>query len=565
MPDFVQAQITQDPTLLLDAGIDSINSNLAANGYQGWSPSDADLAVIILAIVGQWAADLANIAATVLPAVFRAFGTALFKLAYGQGTYATVTTTWTFTSPAPTGGYTIAAGKSVLVGGQAFYVQTQVVTNTGDTTATVGLVASQTGAAFNGLGGISQVVTPVDQTDWVSSIVTVGPSSGGADQDTDAAYQTKLVNVLALQAPRPITATDFPSFLLSSVCASQTGITVGRATGIDGYYPAPRALSTGGAGSTVLSCTTVNASPTVTVVTNTAQVAHVGATVTGTGIPAGATVLASPAPTLTSFTISANATVGATNNLTVSQMDNYGPSSLTCNATFGNASPTVTINTGPYPGSVPFVGAKVTGTGIPAGATVLASPAPTATGFTMSQNSSSAQTGITVTIDQWSTVQRTVTSFVTDVNGNALSAASMDALSTWLQGFREGGFIASVQPPSTSLVYVTVAVHPLPGYVAATVATAVQNALLTYLNTASWGAPPSGPGPSNTWLNSGSGFNVVRYNKLLTIVGKTLGVDYVSSLTFGLSASPGGSADITLPGPAPLASSSAASIVSTTV
>ena len=46
----------------------------------------------------------------------------------------------------------------------------------------------------------------------------------------------------------------------------------------------------------------------------------------------------------------------------------------------------------------PLAGQQVSGTGIPAGATILASPAPTSTGFTMSANATASGTGVSLTI-----------------------------------------------------------------------------------------------------------------------------------------------------------------------
>ena len=112
---FVSANIQTDPTALLDGAIDQVNSTLDANGYPGWTANDASLSVIIMGAVAQIAADDANVAATVVPAIFRAFGTQLCGITYQQGAYATVLSTWTFSAAAPTGGYLIPAGTVVII------------------------------------------------------------------------------------------------------------------------------------------------------------------------------------------------------------------------------------------------------------------------------------------------------------------------------------------------------------------------------------------------------------------------------------------------------------------
>lgn len=562
---FVQANVTVDPNQLLDNSIDVINSRLAAVGLPGWSSADADLAVILLGVVAQMAADVAQVAATILPAVFRSFGAILFGIPFNSGAAATVSSTWNFTSPAPTGGYEVTAGTAVLISGYAFYVQTTVTTNEGDTSATIQLVASAPGTLYNDLGGISQPATPNEELNWVAGITLAGTTSGGADQETDDDYQNRLASVLRLQAPRPITAGDYSAFVQSDVALAQTGIAVGRATSIDGFYPQPRSLSTGGSGSTVLSCTIASGSPTVTVVSTTTQVATVGALVTGASITAGSYVLGSPAPTPGSFTLSSNAGANTTENLTLSSMDGYGPSSLVGLVTLSSGSPTAVITSGPYLGSIPFPGATVTGLGVPASTTVLASPAPTATGFTMSHNASGNETSTPLTISEWQSVSACVTTFCTDDSGLALSAVSMDTLSTWLQGFRELNFLAFVEAPTYSLVYVTAQVAILPGFIATNVVSDVQSALMAWLNPQTWGQPSINRGVTGTWLSSSSGYATVRFNSVIGIIEGVPGVQYAinGGVTLGLSPSPAGVSDLALGGPAPLATSSSASIVVT--
>jgi hypothetical protein len=568
MTDFVSApSIVTDPAALTDNAIDAVNANLTGNGYAGWTANDAALAVILISTIAQMLADAGASASVVLAAVFRSFGTQLFGIPYQQGASATVLTTWTFTSPAPAAGYTIPSGTAVIVSGYAFYVQTGQVTATSATNASILLVASANGTLYNDLGGVNTPVSSNDELDWVSSIITLGLTSGGADQETDTDYQNRLVAVLQLQAPRPVVAADFAAMVLSDVAQSATGVAVGRATTLDGYFPDGRVLSTGGAGSTVLSCTTTNTSVTVTYTGTGNQVPTVGATVTGTGIPAGATVAPTPAPTESTFTLSISATASGAASLTVGATSGYGPVHLTCTGTTTNTSPAISALTAPWLGAIPDVGARVTGTGIPAGATVLGSPTPTTAAFTISANATSSNTGETITVSSWTTVQLANCTAVTDVAGNALSAASMDALLAWLETFRPQNWLNNLVAPSSSTIYVTTQIHVLPGYNAGAVAGNVQSALLAYLNPAAWGNPQTSSTGSNAWLNSGQGFNLVRLNKLIGVVENVPGVDYIppGRITLGLSASPSGTADLTLSGPFPLPSSTSGTIAVSTV
>ena len=355
--------------------------------------------------------------------------------------------------------------------------------------------------------------------------------------------------------------------VLSDLAETATGVAVGRATSIDGWYPAPRVLSTGGSGSTVLSCNLTSGSPTVAIVTGlTTTVPLIGATVTGTAIPSLTTVAASPPPSLTQFTMSANATNNeSAESVTVGGMSGYGPVNLTCTSTLSSGSPTVTLVTPPYLGAIPAAGALITGTAIPANTTILASPAPTTSSYTMSANASSNETAETVSISEWTSVSRCVSTFVTDDLGNPLSAADMDALQAWLQGYREAAFLAFVQGPSTTVIYVSAEIAVLPNYDTSNTITQVQSALLAWLNPASWGNPSGAATGSVSWLNSQQGFSVVRFNSVIGVIESVPGVQYAvnGQVFLGTTASPVTTADLTLSGPAPLASSTSESIVIT--
>jgi hypothetical protein len=558
---FISASVTTDPDTLLDQEVDGMNVTLTANGYASWSAQDAQLAVIIFSIIAQLFVDVATVSATMLPALFRAIGTQLFGVPYQNGVYAQVVTLWTFTSASPAGGYEVDQGTAVIIDGQPFYTQNDYTSNEGDTTATITLIAGQVGVAYNGLGGVDQVVEPNDQIDFVAQVMTEGVTSGGQDQESDTDYQNRLAAELTLLAPRPLVDSDFATFVQSDTAENATGVAVGRATTLDGYYPDGRLLSTGGNTSpSTLTCTITNGSPTIYYAGSGTQVPEPGATVSGTGIPSGTTVAASPAPTDSSFTLSANATTSGTETLTVSSLAGYGPQHLTCTANITNSSAAVTLATVPYKGMIPDVGARVTGAGIPNGTTVLASPAPTAAGFSMSANATATTSGETLTISSWTSVALAECTFVADANGDALTAADMDAELAWLETYRPQNYELNVTAPSYTTIYVTCLVKVLPNYDASSVQSSVQAALMNWLSSAVWGNPNA---QANVWLNSGNGFNIVRYKEAIA-VATVPGVAYVDTLTLGTAPSPGGTSDITMPGPAPLPLSTESTIVVTT-
>jgi hypothetical protein len=466
---FIDADVDIDANQLVNDSLDQLNVNLEAAGYPGWNSSATNPWVVLLNTIAPIAADNATVASTVLPAIFRAFGTQLFNFPYEQGASAQVTSTWTFTSPAPAGGYEIDSGTAVIIDGQTFYVADTVEVTAGEASATILLTASQSGTAFNGLGGINAGYPQVqlnDEIDYVSTVTITSVTSGGADQQDDASYQNSLAAVLQLQTPKPITESDFAEFVASPIAENATGVAVGRSTAIAGYYPAPLTLS----------------------------------------------------------------------------------GSLTA------SSPTVSVSAEPYYAVVPYPGASVTGTGVPASAKISSSPAPTTTSFTMSGNATASESTETITVGAFSGVPGAVTVFVTDDNGNQLTGTSMTALQTWLDGYLLEGVSAFVEPASYNQIYVTAEVHPLPGYSTAQAASDAQSALLTYLSPATWGNPGAASTGATAWLNATAGFGVVRFNRIISTLEAPRSVDYAvsGSVSLGFAASPTGTVDCVMSGPAPL-------------
>lgn len=455
MPDFIDVAITTDQPTIVDAALTQLAADLQASGVTGYVPNEGNMEVILLNVVAQLAADLALMASQVPAAIFRTFGTQLEGLPYNNAAFATATSAWTLTD---TLGHTIPGGTQVTLGGFGFYVETDVVVGA-TTSATVALIAVDSGTGYNGLSGAALLV---DNLNFVASVLVTTPSSGGSDQETDLDYQDRLAEQLALQAPRPITAPDYAAFV-RTVPVTVAGVVVGRATAIDGYDP------------TVTTFTgTTNGTTTVSAVSS------------FTGITAGSIL---------------NGT-GVTNNVVVSINTGANTLVLTTAATGSHAAQTMT-STGSYGN------------------------------------------------------ERTVTVFVTDTSGNALTSLEMTTLDTWLQGFREVNFLVYVKAATYTTVYITYEIHVLPGYIGASVVTNVNTALTQFLNPLLWANPlvASGAG-SAAWADPTLGFNIVRYNKVLGIIEGVPGVDYVpsgsSGLAIALTASPVATANLTLPGPAPL-------------
>src|ERR1035441_7277966 len=250
MGAFVEFEVDLNETTISEEGLTKLKELLEAQGVVGWEQNPADLAVITLGTVASMVPVVAQIRAVAPAAIFRRYGTELVKTPYNEGAAATATVTFKLNEE---GGeyaaHTIEAGVQLVLGEKAFYVKENTSVVKGESSKNVLLVASERGAEFNNLTGTVELV---DAITWVKEATIVGESSGGVNQESDEEYANRLAAALKLQAPRPITATDYAGMALdvpSSVVP--TGVVVGRATAIDGYNPStiiiegtPKAAST---------------------------------------------------------------------------------------------------------------------------------------------------------------------------------------------------------------------------------------------------------------------------------------------------------------------------------
>jgi Baseplate J-like protein len=228
---FVEAEITTSEDELSAQARAKLIELIEAKGVVGYEASEGDLEIIILAVAAGVFSNTTQTAAVVLPAIFRAYGTKLIKLAYNEGAAATATTRWTITPAA--GVREIEAGTAIEAAGLGFYVEADTVVPSLASSVELQVVAVERGLLYNGVSGVAQQTNPLD---FVTEVQIVGETTGGAEQEEDPAYQDRLAGQLALQAPRPVNAADYAPFVLgvpSSILP--TGIVVGRATSIDGY------------------------------------------------------------------------------------------------------------------------------------------------------------------------------------------------------------------------------------------------------------------------------------------------------------------------------------------
>jgi hypothetical protein len=230
---FITVQLTTSEEQLAREALEKLVSLIEAKGVIGWEPSEADLEVILLGVIAMMALNVATVAAVVPPAIFRAFGTQLVKLPYNEGAAATASTKWTI---APTAAVRhIPAGTTIEAGGVSFASQTDTEVPASATSVTLQVTAQERGPEYNRIEGVAKQTNPID---WVTEVQIIGETTGGAAQETDEEYLDRLVEALKLQAPRPITASDYASFVLDTPSTIlPSGVKVGRATAIDGYNP----------------------------------------------------------------------------------------------------------------------------------------------------------------------------------------------------------------------------------------------------------------------------------------------------------------------------------------
>lgn len=144
--------------------------------------------------------------------------------------------------------------------------------------------------------------------------------------------------------------------------------------------------------------------------------------------------------------------------------------------------------------------------------------------------------------------ERIVSVAVVDEDGLALSTSVKNEVDALLEAEREINMVFHVLDPSSNQVKVSTTVKARPGFDAAGVEAAVEQALTDYLDPANWGIPGPNDNSPGGWRNE----TLVRRNELIALVSNVDSVDYVTSLTLALEADVLGTSDVTLVGVAPL-------------
>jgi hypothetical protein len=200
------------------------------------------------------------------------------------------------------------------------------------------------------------------------------------------------------------------------------------------------------------------------------------------------------------------------------------------------SSTTVTSATAAFTGT--DVGRTISGGSIPAGATI--STVVSATEITISAAATASATGVTLTLGDLTDVERTATVVPIDADGLPVSAAVKDAVAAELAEVREVNFVIRVDEPTYTPVHVDFTAVAETGADPATVQANVHAAISSHISPATWGATTEDP---TSWTS----VDVVRYLDLARVAGSAEGIAYLDTLTLN-----GGTADLTLAGPAPL-------------
>jgi Baseplate J-like protein len=218
-----------------------------------------------------------------------------------------------------------------------------------------------------------------------------------------------------------------------------------------------------------------------------------------------------------------------------------------------NSTTTLTVTSPPGTGITAAQGATITGSGIPANTIVVASTSST---ITLSQAATATATGVTATVGGTLGNERTVTVGVTLADGTATNSDTKTALQTWLESLREVNFIVDVIDPTYTPVYVTTEVHLYAGFDPTATGLAVQAAIMQFLSPTNFGLPPFSD--VTAWLSG----TTVYYSRLLAVIQNVPGVDYVVDgyPKVGLGSSPTGTADLVLPGPLGLPTSTTSTV-----
>lgn len=142
--------------------------------------------------------------------------------------------------------------------------------------------------------------------------------------------------------------------------------------------------------------------------------------------------------------------------------------------------------------------------------------------------------------------EKTTTVAVHGPDGKVASAEAKAAVAAVLEEKREVNYLFFVIDPTYHDIDVEGVIVPMQGFDQATVAAAVDTAIVDFLESKNQNQQP--PGDATSWVNS----KTLRFQDLVTVVNNVEGVDHYTTLKWRKAAEVMASADIALTGAAPL-------------
>jgi hypothetical protein len=200
--DYVSLELTTDEQTLADGAITRLQTV-----WPDWQPNDGDFEVVLIETLAPLAQNAVAQASNMPPAALIALGE-LIGIPYSDGVQAQTTVTLTFIDDA--GGYLVAAGSEISLGGYAFSTTTDVTSVAGAATLPgVEIIAEVVGSDADGLttdqSGWASITLPV----WVQGVATESPTVGGEDPDDDQVFLNKVSRELQLRARVVVTLPDY--------------------------------------------------------------------------------------------------------------------------------------------------------------------------------------------------------------------------------------------------------------------------------------------------------------------------------------------------------------------
>lgn len=216
---YIRIPIQTDASTLAD---DAIARWVAA--YPAYEPNDGDPEVVQIEAMAPMAANAAQAAALVPPAVLRTVAVRLHGIAYQAGQAAATTVTFTMTD---TAAHTIPAGTEVDIDGYAFTVDTDTPTAALSVPG-VPVTCATIGTEANGLPGDDVVLASA--LAFVADVAVDTPTTGGIDPEDDDAFQDRASRKLQLRGDTLVTPADYELEALDQLGIGRAIATIDVAT-----------------------------------------------------------------------------------------------------------------------------------------------------------------------------------------------------------------------------------------------------------------------------------------------------------------------------------------------